>query len=95
MCKPGNTRTLEIDGKPRSIDSCIYDFVKILNDNGYKTFASCCGHGKQPTRISYDDNGTDKEIIICNYDQATKIGKLFPPIGKVIHDVAGVHFEGK
>jgi hypothetical protein len=76
MCKWGKTKTLEINGKPRGIDSCIYEFVKMLNDNGYKTIASCCGHGKAPADIALVDG---REIIIArDFDEARKINELFP-----------------
>lgn len=30
----------------RKIDPCIVDAVRDINNNGLKTIASCCGHGK-------------------------------------------------
>ena len=89
MCEWGNTKVLKIKGVDRDVDSCIYDFVKLLNDNGYQTIASCCGHSKQPTSIMFitDEelpktiNKEDvKEIRIMTYDQARLVDKLFPPI---------------
>ena len=79
MCEWGNTKILKINGKDRVIDSCIYDLVKVLNDNGFETVACCCGHGKQPPRISLKDGW---ELLIFDYDTAQKISKLFPPINK-------------
>jgi len=71
-------KTLKINGKIRDIDECIFDFVKLLNDNGYTTIASCCGHGKQPINIALKDG---REIrIIKNYKDARKVDKLFLPI---------------
>lgn len=77
MCKWGNTKPLKINGKLRDIDSCIFDLVKLLNENYKTTIACCCGHGKQPIRISFEDKS---EIVILNYEQATKVSKLFSPI---------------
>ena len=77
MCKWGNTSPLEIKGKTVFIDNCIFDLVKLLNENYKTTIASCCGHGKQPTRITFEDKS---EIVILDYKQATKISNLFPPI---------------
>ena len=77
MCKWGNTSPLEIKGKTVFIDNCIFDLVKSLNENYKTTIACCCGHGKQPTSIAFEDGS---EIIILNYEQARKVSKLFPPI---------------
>uniref|UniRef100_A0A6H1ZHQ9 Uncharacterized protein n=1 Tax=viral metagenome TaxID=1070528 RepID=A0A6H1ZHQ9_9ZZZZ len=77
MCKWNNTKVLEVKGVPRDIDSCIFNLVKVLNEHYKTTVACCCGHEKQPSRISFDD-GT--EMILCTHDQAQQISKLFPPI---------------
>lgn len=55
MCKHGNLKTIIIKGKPVDVDSCIADMVKMFNDNGYDTIASCCGHGKIPGNIALSD----------------------------------------
>ena len=80
MCKWGKVETLMINGKLTAIDSCIFGLVKMLNDNGYKTIASCCGHGKQPETIIFMDNEVEKEMRIMTFEQARKVDKLFPPI---------------
>jgi hypothetical protein len=77
MCKWGNTKKLNIAGKDRDIDSCIYDLVKILNENYKPTIACCCGHGKQPSSIVFNDKS---EIRIMTYKQARMIDKLFSAI---------------
>ena len=77
MCKWGNTTLVDVDGEPKDIDDCIADLVQLLNDNGYPTVASCCGHGKQTGRISLEHH---RELLLVTYEQATKIDKLFPPI---------------
>ena len=74
------TKSLIIKGKPRDIDIEIYDLVKLLNENYKTTIACCCGHGKQPISIAFEDGS---EIIILNYKQARKVDKLFPPINKL------------
>jgi len=55
MCEHGNTKTLIIKDKPVDIDSCIFSMVKMFNENGYETIASCCGHGKIPSSIALTD----------------------------------------
>lgn len=78
MCRWNTTKILIIKGKPREVDSCIFDIVKMLNENGYETIASCCGHGKQPVNIALRDG---REIfIVNNYEDGRKISQLFPPI---------------
>jgi len=80
MCK--STALLKINGKLRDIDECIYDFVKLLNDNRYTTIASCCGHNRQPASIVLKENLEcgGNEIRIMTFKQARKVDKLFPPI---------------
>ena len=76
MCDWGNSTNVCIDGKTKSIDSCIATFVRGLNTFGFKTIASCCGHGKRPGNIALADG---REIIICpDYETARKIDTLFP-----------------
>lgn len=69
--------------KTVDVDSCIYDFVKMLNDNGFKTVACCCGHGKRPASIMFIDPNDMfhyKEIMIMSFEQARALDKMFPPI---------------
>lgn len=35
----------------KRIDPCIREFIKNLNMNGIKTYASCCGHNKYPLTV--------------------------------------------
>lgn len=81
MCKWGDTKILKIDGVGRDIDSCIYDFTKMLNNNGYQTMASCCGHNKRPASIAFKNkHGEIRELFIMTFDDARKADKLFDPI---------------
>ena len=54
----------------------------MLNDNGYSTIASCCGHSKQPSSIAFLLNGEEKEMRIMTFKQARIVDKLFPPINQ-------------
>lgn len=51
MCCRGQFKEVIIDGKSISIDECIADKVKELNNGNYRTIGSCCGHGKYPPTI--------------------------------------------
>ena len=67
MCKWGNnintlvsipsslSHTGEEYQKEVSIDECIAPLVKSLNDIGWKTICSCCGHGQYPGQIDLVD----------------------------------------
>ena len=71
MCKWRTYKHLVINGRIRDIDSCIYDFVKMLNDNGFTTKACCCGHGNIPANIVLSDG---REIIISpDFETSRKI----------------------
>ena len=84
MCKWGNDikieRHLNKNGKPFYVDECIAPLIQVLNDNGFPTIASCCGHGKQPSSIIFKLDGKEKEIRIMTFGQARKVDKVFPPI---------------
>lgn len=65
MCKWGQDVKikghLNKNGKPFYVDECIADLIQVLNDNGFLTIASCCGHGKFTGNISLRDG---RELII-------------------------------
>lgn len=73
MCKWDTTTLVRVTvpahlshtGKERikmaGVDSCIAPIVKILNDNGILTDASCCGHGKMFGSIILADG---RELLI-------------------------------
>lgn len=46
---------LTINGGPVEVDVDIADLVRVLNDNGYPTRASCSGHGYRPATIALGD----------------------------------------
>lgn len=82
---------INIDGKDRSVDKCIWKLIYILNQNGFKTVSSCCGHGNRPGNIMLKDG---RELIIAkNYAEGRKIDKLFP---LDIHGKPwGIHINGQ
>ncbi len=73
MCKWDTTTLVKVTiparlsytGKERikmvGVDSCIASIVKVLNDNGILTDASCCGHGKMFGSIILADG---RELLI-------------------------------
>ena len=45
------------------VDECIAPLVQLLNDRGVRTTGCCCGHGKGPGFISFEDaEGFSREI---------------------------------
>lgn len=67
---------LTINGRSIEVDAEIADLVRVLNDNGFPTRASCSGHGYRPGSIVLQDG---RELIIArDFEEARKIGKLFP-----------------
>lgn len=85
MCKWGDVVTIKLDNLKSQnnwfgvveVDKCIAPLVELLNKNGHKTIASCCGHGNQPSSIILEGG---KEIRIMTFKQARKVDKLFPSI---------------
>ena len=66
-------------GKPTVwCDPEVAPLVAALNGAGFRTVASCSGHGKRPASIVLSDG---REIIIAkDFDEARKIDGLFPGI---------------
>lgn len=83
MCEWGTTRNLSLwnsklkEVRTVGIDSCIAEFVMMLNRNGMETVASCCGHGNQPISIILRD---DTWIQFLTREQAEIINCQFPSI---------------
>lgn len=42
-------------------DPCLVPLVKALYENGFPTVASCCGHGKRPSRVALADG---REVVV-------------------------------
>jgi len=55
---------MPINGRIRDIDYCIAHIVAGLNASNIKTIASCCGHGKQPGIITFED-GIEITIVFA------------------------------
>jgi hypothetical protein len=83
MCAWGTTTVLRMPGigRPVGVDSCISDLVKALNEAGFRTVASCCGHGKRPGNIALADG---RELIIAaDYATGRSVDAAFPPINPI------------
>lgn len=90
MCERGDREQLEIAGRVRDIDACIFPIVKALNQAGIETVASCCGHGMRPGRITMIDG---RELIIAgSFEQAHYICGMFPL--NINGDFARAHNQG-
>ena len=57
------------------IDPCLKPLLKVLNDGGFETIASCCGHGHQPGTIMLSDG---RELLILpDWNAAREVTNLF------------------
>ena len=77
MCEHCNIKIIKLHHPtPRGfttagVDACIAPLVQALNDGGFQTVASCCGHGKRPGNIALEDG---RELLILpNYEEARKL----------------------
>lgn len=80
MCQHGSTVVLTINGKLAGIDACISPLVFALNATGFRTIASCCGHGHRPGVIVLADG---RELFIL--PDSTAARQLDVLIGVDIH----------
>lgn len=75
MCQHGNVVGVEIGGRIRDIDACLALLVKALNDGGFATVASCCGHGHCPGNIALADG---RELcILPDYAAGRLVDRTF------------------
>lgn len=63
---------------PVGVDSCIAQLVWVLNATGFRTIASCCGHGRQPPNVILADGRW--LFIAPNHEAAHRVASHFPPI---------------
>lgn len=76
MCKHGEFELVKSGRQIVQVDRCISRLVKVLNEAGFQTVASCCGHGHRPGNIALADG---REFVIArNWAEARQIGRLFP-----------------
>jgi hypothetical protein len=61
-------------GHRRAIDACLAPLVQALNQAGFGTVASCCGHGKHRGTIALADG---RELFILpDFDSARALDDL-------------------
>lgn len=79
MCEQGTTAHVVVNGNEVvDVDACIAPIVRILNDAGIGTVASCCGHGHRPGNIALADG---RELIIArSYEEARVVDRATPDI---------------
>lgn len=70
MCKWGTTVRVRTAERIVDVDECIAHMVQALNDAGFPTIASCCGHGRIPTTIAIAD---DRWIVIVSRAEMERI----------------------
>ena len=83
MCERNKTATVTIGKKQsivtlKTIDSCIAHLVQILNDAGYETVASCCGHNIRPGNIALRDGR--ELVIVPDFKTGREVDKMFKPL---------------
>jgi hypothetical protein len=57
------------------VDPCISYLVHVLNQSGFATRASCCGHGQRPGSIILADGR--ELMIVPDYETGRRIDDLF------------------
>lgn len=57
------------------LDPCVTSLVLALNASGFRTEASCCGHGVRPACIWLADG---RQVHVADFDMSKLIHELFP-----------------
>jgi len=74
MCEQGDVTEINNNHVLMSVDSCLATLIGVLNVTGFRTVASCCGHGKRPGNIALEDG---REIIIVpDYKTSRRVERL-------------------
>jgi len=53
------------------VDSCIQPLIQVLNDYGIHTVGCCCGHGKGPGVVLYEQDGQQFEMSVPAREELT------------------------
>lgn len=80
MCEQGTMAEVIINGKSISIDSCIAQQVKDLNERFKNTLISigcCCGHGKYPPSIVVKELNTGRHYEFFSGIEITRRRNLY------------------
>lgn len=76
MCQHGEFELVKSGRQVVQVDRCISRLVAVLNEHGFRTVASCCGHGHRPGCIAFADG---RELVIArNWAESRQIERLFP-----------------
>jgi hypothetical protein len=70
MCDGHSDVLVDLGQKTIGVDRCIAPLVKALNDAGYQTLASCCGHGRLPATVPLVDLQGKERWLILTKDRA-------------------------
>ena len=57
------TRSVFWGGRNIRVDVSMWNLVFSLLQHGYKTRACCCGHGKYPMTVVYEQDGQPYELF--------------------------------
>lgn len=70
----------DANGRPTVwCDPCLVPLVKALNDGGFVTVASCCGHGVRPGKVALADG---REVVLYRDGAAAELHDV-PYVGAV------------
>ena len=56
-------------------DPCLSEIVQALNDGGFQTISSCCGHGHRPGTIMLEDGR--EFLLLPDFDTARGLDHLW------------------
>jgi hypothetical protein len=70
MCDGHSDALVDTGSKTIGVDHCIAPLVQALNNAGYQTIASCCGHGDQAATVPLFDLDGNERWVILTRDRA-------------------------
>lgn len=74
----GNVPVALAGGGEAHVDPCIQGLVQALNDGGFRTTNSCCGHGQRPGWVALAD--ARHILIAADHTMMRQMDAGFPPL---------------
>ena len=63
MCEFRNSTKAKIGKKKLRVDRCMARLMEKVNSLGLKTVACCCGHGRYPMTVIYEEGNKQFDLI--------------------------------